>query len=190
MSSASATSSLLPGVNGECGYQHGMAPCLPMEGKECCSLNGFCGYNETYCLISNGCQYGCDDTSSSITTTATPVPLPSSSSNGTNTIATTSRSSTITQQPTSSTISPTATSTPQSGLTAQERTGVIAGCSALGGILIILLVAFLVYRNRKKNAAAAAPKPAEIPLAPVTPPPPEEFYDGFHSVPNLLVQDT
>jgi len=41
MSSASTQqSSILPGVNGECGYQHAVEPCLPYKGGLCCSLNG------------------------------------------------------------------------------------------------------------------------------------------------------
>ena len=34
------TSSPLPGEDGKCGIQHGMAACLPMQGPNCCSTNG------------------------------------------------------------------------------------------------------------------------------------------------------
>lgn len=31
----------IPGEGGKCGYQHGMEPCLPMQGRVCCSVNGW-----------------------------------------------------------------------------------------------------------------------------------------------------
>jgi hypothetical protein len=31
----------LPGAGGKCGWQNGNAACLPMQGRTCCSINGF-----------------------------------------------------------------------------------------------------------------------------------------------------
>jgi len=161
---ASATpSGVLPGQDGKCGYQHNMEPCLPYEGGSCCSINGYCGSNETYCLTSNGCQYGCIDPSSSVvptpsTTLSSTVPsksttVPSSSSQA----ITTSKLTATTTNPAS------ASGTPSNTSSASHKTPVadVAGGTVGGIALLIFLFWFLIWwwkrhqRNRQRNLNAA-----------------------------------
>lgn len=61
------------GPNGTCGEQHGGALCDPEKGGICCSINGFCGDTDEYCLISSGCQSNCTDgTPTATVTVSTP----------------------------------------------------------------------------------------------------------------------
>jgi len=158
-SAPTASPSGVPGANGECGYQHSMAPCLPMQGRECCSINGFCGSNETYCFVSNGCQYGCVDPASYYTVSTSILTLSSSLSPNSSTAQTTatSKPATTTSHSTSTSASnlPTAASE-HSGLTSKAKIGVIVG--TVGGVLIFAILAILLlgWRNSKKKKRAAA----------------------------------
>ncbi|CZR52814.1 uncharacterized protein PAC_02691 [Phialocephala subalpina] len=146
----SATPSGTPGADGVCGYQHGMAPCLPMaNGRTCCSINGYCGSNETYCFRSNGCQYGCVDPASFYSTLTTVFTL---SVNGT--AQTTTKTSPTSSS--SSNASSTANAGNNSGLSGKAKIGAIAG-GAVGGVAVITFLAFLILclRRRRRNTPAA-----------------------------------
>jgi len=163
---ASATPSGLPGSNGQCGYQHGMAPCLPMQGRECCSINGFCGSNETYCFVSNGCQYGCVDPASYYTVSTSVLTLSSTQSSTlaqtttTNTVATTS----LPTSKSTTTNVPTSTAKP-SGPTGGHKTGAIVG-GAVGGAVVFAILALCLFcwrNSRRKKRAAPAGALADAP---------------------------
>ncbi|KAG4439727.1 hypothetical protein IFR05_004805 [Cadophora sp. M221] len=167
--------SLLPGAGGECGHQHEDKSCLPMQGRSCCSINGYCGSNETYCFESNGCQSGCVDpiafymTSSTLVTTTTALSASTNNTLSSSKISSTSHLTTIS----TSTLPPGITSgvpaplnsTPSSnsttishkqGLHGAARTGAIAG-GAVGGVAVLLLVACLLICCR-----SGRPKPSKV----------------------------
>ncbi|KAH6663362.1 hypothetical protein B0J14DRAFT_276798 [Halenospora varia] len=157
--SASPTASSVPKAGGLCGYQHGNTPCLPEDGQTCCSINGFCGSTEAYCFKTNGCQYGCIEpdvfyssraptlATSTIIVSSTPTPSSSTTSLPT-TLATSPTSSSATRSPT-----PTPTPIAQHGLHGKTKIGVAAGVSA-GGVVLLLLVAFLILRWRQGKRTA------------------------------------
>ncbi|KAH9211390.1 hypothetical protein DL95DRAFT_464977 [Leptodontidium sp. 2 PMI_412] len=172
-----SSGSLLPGAEGECGHQHENKSCLPMQGRTCCSINGYCGFNETYCFESNGCQSGCVDpidfymTSSTLVTTTTAVSeaanstfissLKLSSTSHLTTIST----STVPPRITSGVPAPSGSTIPSSnstaithkqGLHGAARTGAIAG-GAVGGVAVLLLIACLLIFCRNGR-----PKPSKV----------------------------
>jgi len=172
---SSIVSSSLPGPSGECGKQHNYASCLPMLGRSCCSINGFCGSNETYCLVSNGCQSGCVDpsvfglppdptsTSSiskpSTTTASSSTSQTTSSTKGISSSTSLSQNTTIT----SSTSSPTAAPAKSSGLSGGKRIGAIVG-PTVGGALLLLIACIILYRRRRRSPAPATPLRPSTPV--------------------------
>ncbi|KAH6677622.1 hypothetical protein B0J14DRAFT_690105 [Halenospora varia] len=119
------------GANGVCGWQHDNKTCLPLTVHSCCSINGFCGSDESFCFTRYGCQSSCVDPPAFYLTTT-----PSST-----TAPTVTSTTTATPLPV---VTPT--------LTTLQKTGVIIG-SILGGVLLVaILLLFLHYRRKTPNA--------------------------------------
>ncbi|KAF2730767.1 hypothetical protein EJ04DRAFT_515047 [Polyplosphaeria fusca] len=71
------------GPNGKCGSQYGGASCDPEKGGICCSISGFCGESDEYCLVASGCQLNCTDgTPTARSPSQTSAPPTASSSGG------------------------------------------------------------------------------------------------------------
>ncbi|KAH7419506.1 hypothetical protein BKA64DRAFT_19283 [Cadophora sp. MPI-SDFR-AT-0126] len=200
---ASETAS--PGVGGECGWQHNDAKCLPMQGRTCCSINGYCGWNETYCFESNGCQDGCIDPSNfygspSIValSTTSGTSTSTSISSSTSTARSTSRpistpASTITSQIRASSQtslpSPTSTSTNTGtgGLSGPAKTGAIAGGSVGGvALLVILVICFIFYRKPKASTPVSRSSSPEV-VEPIRPPP--VYQSGLQTGSNFGIRE-
>jgi hypothetical protein len=64
-----------PRDDGRCGKDFGDASCDaagPYGG--CCSSYGYCGTTDGHCLVANGCQNGCKDSTPVVSAAATPTP--------------------------------------------------------------------------------------------------------------------
>ncbi|KAF8851720.1 hypothetical protein BDZ45DRAFT_730705 [Acephala macrosclerotiorum] len=186
----SATPSGTPGADGMCGYQHGMAPCLPMaNGRTCCSINGFCGSNETYCFVSNGCQYGCVDPASFYSTLTTLFTMSvNGTASSTSNTQTTTKTPLTTSSSTSSTSSSTANVGNDNGLSGKAKTGAIAG-GAVGGVALIMLITLLILCLRRRHprdspAAVTTTRSTTPDTTPTQMQEPANVYQGLISRPN------
>ncbi|KAH7342512.1 hypothetical protein BKA65DRAFT_537767 [Rhexocercosporidium sp. MPI-PUGE-AT-0058] len=164
--------SLLPGAGGECGSQHEDKTCLPMQGRSCCSINGYCGSNETYCFESNGCQSGCVDPVDFYNTSSAPfVTVATISESADSTAISTSQlttisTSTLPPRSTSGIPVPSGSSIPSSnststthkqGLHGAARTGAIAGGTVAGVLLLLFVACLIIYFRRYRSRPSRAP---------------------------------
>jgi len=161
---SSATSQ--SGIGGKCGWQHNFASCLPVEGRSlCCSINGYCGSNATFCT--DGCQENCWLDPSVLSA------APSTTPQGT----TTPRTSISTISSATPSAPPNATTAQHHGLSGRARAGVIAG-STIGGLLfvglLIVCIIFLARWRGWKTAKSGQSSPVED----IELPEPPAYHDG------------
>ncbi|KAH8753927.1 hypothetical protein F5882DRAFT_419215 [Hyaloscypha sp. PMI_1271] len=164
---ASSTTSQ-SGIGGKCGWQHNYTSCLPVEGKSlCCSINGYCGSNATFCT--DGCQENCWLDPSVLSSGAPSSTIPQGT--------TTPRTSITTISSATQSASPNTTTAQHHGLSGSALAGTIAG-SAIGGLVFIgLLIACIIFLRRGRSWKTAKSGQSS-PVEDIELPEPTAYHDG------------